>query len=145
MDRGDVNPTQHLPWRLRETSKRTLITLVSTGIWTRNAPNTSPMWWILIGAMFCAFKNDQRPRFTVGGCWNKSLQLDRCNDATVRTREVTLVHASYDVIFLSRTYNKWFNSCETSGKLTSCTPLVYFRNINCMKNLRDTKFILFDV
>ena len=37
----------------------------------------------------CIQKPYHRPQFTVGGC---------CNDATVRTREVPLVHASCDVI-----------------------------------------------
>ena len=35
MDRGNVNKKQHLPWWLKETTKRTPISLVSTRIWTR--------------------------------------------------------------------------------------------------------------
>ena len=40
----------------------------------------------------------------IGGSWNKNLHLHSCNDATERTREVPLVHASCDVIALSRTF-----------------------------------------
>ena len=43
-----------------------------------------------------------RPHFTVGGSWNKSPNFNRRNDATVRTREVSLVDASCDVTILSR-------------------------------------------
>ena len=75
MDCGNVNPTQHLPWWLRETTKRTPITLVSTGIWTRNSPKTRPVWGNSIDCMLCGFKNSHRPYFTIGGSWNKSLQL----------------------------------------------------------------------
>ena len=57
MDRGNVNPTQHLPWWLRETTKKAPISLIRTGIWTRNSPNTRAVWWISIGAILCAFKN----------------------------------------------------------------------------------------
>ena len=57
MDRGNINPTQHFPWWLQETTKRTPISMVSTGIWTPSSSNTSPVWWISIGAMLCAFKN----------------------------------------------------------------------------------------
>ena len=41
MDRGNENPTQHLPWWLRKTTKKTPIRLVGTGIWTRDLPNAS--------------------------------------------------------------------------------------------------------
>ena len=41
MDRGNENPTQHLPWWLRKTTKKTSIRLVGTGIWTRVLPNAS--------------------------------------------------------------------------------------------------------
>ena len=57
MDRVNVNPTQHFPWWLRATTKRTLISMARTGIWTRNTPNTSPVWWISIDVVLCAFKN----------------------------------------------------------------------------------------
>ena len=40
-DRGNENPTQHLPWWLRETTKKTSVRLVGTGIWTRDLPNAS--------------------------------------------------------------------------------------------------------
>ena len=43
-----------------------------------------------------------RMHFSVGGYWNKSLHFNRYNNATVRTREVPLVHASRDAITLSR-------------------------------------------
>ena len=58
----------------------------------------------------------------------RASNLNSCNDTTVRTREVPLVHAHatsllYDVhVITSR--NKWFTSCGTSGKLTLWTPLV---------------------
>ena len=39
MDRGNENPTQHLPWWLRKTMKK--LRLVGTGIWTRDLPNAS--------------------------------------------------------------------------------------------------------
>ena len=34
MDRGNENPTQHLPWWLSKTTKK-------PGIWTRDLPNAS--------------------------------------------------------------------------------------------------------
>ena len=107
MDRGNVNPTQHFPWSLRETTKRTPVILVSTGIWTRNSTNMNPVWWISIGAMLCAFKNFTTDRTSQSaGAGIRACVFNRCNDATVRTREVPLVHASCDVITLSP--NKWF-------------------------------------
>ena len=36
MNRGNENPTQHLPWWLRKTTKKTLVRLVGTGIWNRD-------------------------------------------------------------------------------------------------------------
>ena len=36
--------------------------------------------------------------------------FNRCNDATVRTRELPLVHASWDVITLSRTCSRFMQS-----------------------------------
>ena len=56
MDRGKLNPTQHLPWWLRETTKRTPIILVRTGIWARNSLNTSSVWLISIGDVLCRFE-----------------------------------------------------------------------------------------
>ena len=41
MDRGNENPTQHLPWWLRKTTKKTPVRLVGTGIRTRDLPNAS--------------------------------------------------------------------------------------------------------
>ena len=41
MDRGNENPTQHLPSWLRKTTKKKPIMLVGTGIWTRDHPNAS--------------------------------------------------------------------------------------------------------
>ena len=40
MDRGNENPTQHLPCWLRKTTKKKL-RLAGTGIWTRDLPNAS--------------------------------------------------------------------------------------------------------
>ena len=40
MDRGNENPTQHLPWWLRKTTKKP-VRFVGTGIWTRDLPNAS--------------------------------------------------------------------------------------------------------
>ena len=40
MDHGTENPTQHLPWRLRKTTKKP-VRLVGTGIRTRDLPNAS--------------------------------------------------------------------------------------------------------
>ena len=40
MDRGNENPTQHLPWWLRKTTKNS-IRLVGSGIRTRDLPNAS--------------------------------------------------------------------------------------------------------
>ena len=42
MDRGNENPTQHLPWWLRETKKETIVRLVGIAIWTRDLTKTSP-------------------------------------------------------------------------------------------------------
>ena len=41
MYRGNENPTQHLPWWLRKTTKKNPVRLVGTGIWTRDLPNAS--------------------------------------------------------------------------------------------------------
>ena len=41
MDRGNENSTQHLPWWLRKTTKKTSVRLVGIGIWTRDLPNAS--------------------------------------------------------------------------------------------------------
>ena len=41
MDRGNENLTQHLPWWLRKTTKKTPIRLVGIGIRTRDLPNAS--------------------------------------------------------------------------------------------------------
>ena len=41
MDRGNENPTQHLPWWLRKTTKKNPVRLVGTGIRTRDLPNAS--------------------------------------------------------------------------------------------------------
>ena len=41
MDRGNENPTQHLPWWLRKTTKKTSVRLVGTGIRTLDLPNSS--------------------------------------------------------------------------------------------------------
>ena len=51
--------------------------------------------------------------------------FNRCNDATVRFREVVLVCATllYHVHAVA-SRNKWFTSCGTSQKLTLWTPLV---------------------
>ena len=112
MDRGNVNPIQHLPWWLRETTKRTLICLVRIGIWTLNSPNTSPLCWISIGAMLFAFKSFIIETLRSRQEGIRVCILNRCNDATVRTRELPLLHASCDVITLSRAHvasrNKWF-------------------------------------
>ena len=82
------------------------VSLVSTGIRTLNTPNTSAVWWISIGAMLCAFKN------FIADCTSQSAgaeirasNFNRCNNVTVRAREVPLMHASCDVITLSYTYS----------------------------------------
>jgi hypothetical protein len=50
----------------------------------------------------CIQKLYHRAHFTVGGSWNKSFHLlNSCNDATVRTQEVPLVHAPCYIIALS--------------------------------------------
>ena len=41
-DRGNENPTQHIPWWLRKTRKKNPVILVGTGIWTTDLPHTSP-------------------------------------------------------------------------------------------------------
>ena len=41
MDRGNENPTQHLPLWLRKSTKKTSVRLAGTGIWTRDLPNAS--------------------------------------------------------------------------------------------------------
>ena len=56
--------------------------------------------------------------------------FNRCNGATVRTREVPLVYA-YVTLLLYHVHvvasrNKWFTGCETSGKLTLWTPLLIY-------------------
>ena len=60
------------------------------------------LFWCQV-TMFGAFNYFDLPHFTVGGSWNKKTSIfNRCNDTTVRTREVSLMHASCDVINLSR-------------------------------------------
>ena len=119
MDRGNVNPTQHLPWWLRETTKRTPISLVSTGIWTRNSPNTSPVWWISIGAMLSAFENFIMNRTSQSAAAGmRAFIFNCCNDTTVRTQNIPLVHVSSLYIHAVASCNKWFTICGTSGKLT---------------------------
>ena len=41
MDRGNENPTQHLPWWLRKTTEKNPVRLAGHGIWTRDLPNAS--------------------------------------------------------------------------------------------------------
>ena len=41
MDRGNENPTQHLPWWLRKNHEKTPARMVGTGIRTRDLPNAS--------------------------------------------------------------------------------------------------------
>ena len=96
MDRGNVNPTQHFPWWLRETTKITPIRLVITGIWTMNSPNTNTVWRISIGVMLCAFKSFITDRISqsAGAGIGASIS-NRSNDATVRTRKVPQVHAPW--------------------------------------------------
>ena len=56
----------------------------------------------------CAFKNFVRHRTSQSagaGIWDSI--FNRCNDATVRTQKVPLVHASCDVITLSRTWSRF--------------------------------------
>ena len=104
MDLGNVNATQNLPWWLREATKRTPISLVCTRIWTRNSRNVSPVWWISIVAMLCAFKSFITDRISPSpGAGIRASIFNRCNDAHVRTPKVPLVHTSRDVITLSRT------------------------------------------
>ena len=43
MDRGNENPTQHLPLMIEENHEKTSVKLVGTGIWTRDLPNASLM------------------------------------------------------------------------------------------------------
>ena len=80
-------------------------------------------------ATLCACKNFIADRASQSaGAGIRASIFNRCSNATVRTREVTLVHASCDVITLSvhavALRNKWFNNCGTSGKLTLWTSLV---------------------
>ena len=81
--------------------------------------------------MLCAFKTfiTDRTSQSAGAGMRTSI-FNRCNDATVRTREVPLVHASYDVITLSSnavaSRNKWFSSGGTSGKLTLCSSRLLY-------------------
>ena len=102
MDPGNINPIQHLPWWLRETSKRILISLVGTGIWTRNSLNTSPVWWIWIGAMLCAFKNLITDRTSQSA--GAGIRTPSSTAATMLLWELgkgLLVHVLCDVITLS--------------------------------------------
>ena len=43
MDRGNENPTQHLPSWFEENHEKTPVRLVGTGIWPRDLPNASLM------------------------------------------------------------------------------------------------------
>ena len=79
----------------------------------------------------CIQKLYHRLHFTVGGCWNKSPIFNRCSDATVRTREVLLVHASRDVITLSSTCSCFmqYSSVGRMGNLLCGRPLYYVLDI----------------
>ena len=84
---------------------------------------------VVIGAMLCALKNFIIDRTTQSaGDRIRASIFNRCNEATVKSREVPLVLGSFGVITLLRTRSrlteKWFKSGGTSGKLTLWTPLV---------------------
>ena len=82
----------------------------SSRVW----PYTWHSWrWISIDAMLCAFKifiTDHTSQSVRAG--TRASTFKCCNYATARTRKVPLVHASFDVITLSRTRcrlrNKWY-------------------------------------
>ena len=108
------------------------MSLVRTGIWTRNFPNKSPVWLNSIGSMLCAFKNFDRPHLTVGGSWNKSVNpqpLQRCyfenlgspdSECDIR-RHCYRIHAMNGLLAVGKVW-----------KLTSWTPLVntFYFSIN---------------
>ena len=76
MDRGNVNPTQHLLDDWGKSRKQPQSVWSAQGVWTQNSSNTSPVWWNSLSAMLCAFKKIfARPHFTVCWSWNKSLHL----------------------------------------------------------------------
>ena len=48
----------------------------------------------------CIQKLNNRLHFTVFGCWSKSSIFNCCNEATITTQEILLVHTSCNVITL---------------------------------------------
>ena len=134
MDRGNVNPAQHLSWWLRETLKRTPTSLLSTGIWTRDSSNSSPVWWISIGAVLCAFKNfiiDQTSQSA--GTGTRTSIFNRCNDATARTRESTtsacVMRHHYSIMYIHLLHA--INGLLAVGRLGNllCGRLSCFRSL----------------
>ena len=103
MDDGNVNPTQHLSWWLRDTTYRTRISLLCTEIWTRNSPIR--IQWVKFRSALCSVHSEiyHRPHFIVGWSWNKSLHLlpqQRCyceNSASPVSACVMRRHYSYHV------------------------------------------------
>ena len=128
MDRSNGSPTQYLTWCWGKQKKRIPVRLVSTGIWTLNSPNTSPVCWISIGACIRNLITYRNSQSAGAGIWASN--FNRCNDATVRTREVRLVHASsllYRVNTVASS-NKWFTICGNRGKRTLWTSLYLRRS-----------------
>ena len=128
VDGGNVNPTQHKPSWLRYTTKCTSISLVRTVIWTRNSRNASPVWAL------CSVHS--KTSQSAGAGIRVSI-FNSSNDATVRTREVPLVHATCDVSTQSRTRSHFTQAVGRVGNLL-CGRLL--DNIRSGKFRRPSKF-----
>ena len=73
---------------------------------------------------------DRTPQSAGAGI--RASNFNRCNDATVRTREVPLVCVSHATSLLYHVHavasrNKWFTSCGMRGKLTLWTSIVFIK------------------
>ena len=68
---------------------------------------TNPVWRISIGAVLCALKNIITDTSQLAGAGVRASSFNRCNDATVTTSEIPLVHASCDIITLWSTRSRF--------------------------------------
>ena len=69
----------------------------------------------------CIQKLYHRPHFTIGGTGITASIFNRCNDVTVRTRGVLLLHSSCDVITLSCTVGEidsWKRKQKETGQMS---------------------------
>ena len=116
MDHGNINPTQHLPWWLRETWKEPQSVWWAPGFELSKC-ESSVMNFYLRYAL-CIQKLYHRPHFIVDGNWNKSLHLQlqqRCYCENLGNS------ASAWVMQYQYSYHKHAVS-TAMGQATACAP-----------------------